>query len=275
MIAIIAAYNEEAYIDCCLRHLREQGVEAYLIDDSSTDRTVSIAERHLGRGLLAIEPRERRGVHALREKLARKEELAACLDADWFLHMDADEIRLADRSNRKLCEAIEEIDGQGFNAVGFEEFVFIPTLESPGHEHPDYQRTMRSYYPFRPFPQHRLNLWKRQDRVDLATNAGHQVQFPGRRVAPVALRMRHYHFLSVPHAVRKLVGRPYPREELDHGWHGWRARLRPEMIELPSASDLRRYVSDDLLDPSDPWKAHHLGKQVERFEQQTVRDGPG
>ncbi len=229
VIAIIAAYNEEAYIDACLRHLHEQGVQAYLIDDSSTDRTVSIAERHLGRGLVAIEPRERRGVHSLREKLLRKEELAAHLDADWFLHMDADEFRAADRSDRTLSEAIEEIDREGFNAVGFSEFVFIPTRESPDHEHADFQQTMRSYYHFCPFPQHRLNLWKRQDRVDLATRGGHQVQFPERRVAPVEFRMRHYHFLSVPHAVRKLVGRPYPPEELERGWHGWRVKLRPEM----------------------------------------------
>src|SRR5690606_41433463 len=52
VIAVIATYNEEDVIDACLRHLRDQGVSAYLIDDGSTDDTVRIAEAHLGRGLI-------------------------------------------------------------------------------------------------------------------------------------------------------------------------------------------------------------------------------
>jgi hypothetical protein len=57
---ILASYNEERFIAGCLEHLFVQGVESYLIDNSSTDRTVEIAERFLGWGLIGIEsfPRE-------------------------------------------------------------------------------------------------------------------------------------------------------------------------------------------------------------------------
>jgi hypothetical protein len=51
IVAILAAYNEERFIAQCLEHLHANGVEAYLCDNQSTDRTVQIAETFLGRGL--------------------------------------------------------------------------------------------------------------------------------------------------------------------------------------------------------------------------------
>jgi hypothetical protein len=44
VVAILAAYNEERFIAGCLEHLIEQGVDAYLIDNESTDRTVDATE---------------------------------------------------------------------------------------------------------------------------------------------------------------------------------------------------------------------------------------
>ena len=55
VIALLAAYNEERFIDSSLRRLARHGLETYLLDNGSTDRTIEIAERHLGDGLIAIE----------------------------------------------------------------------------------------------------------------------------------------------------------------------------------------------------------------------------
>ena len=156
-------------------------------------------------------------------------------------------------------------DVDGNNAVNFSEFVFVPTRESPEHDHPDFRSTMRWYYPFLPSDLHRLNAWKRQPRVDLVHHAGHRVSFPGLRPCPTPFKMRHYHFLSVPHAVRRHVGRPYRRADLERGWHGWRARLRPEMVFLPGQAELREYRDDDELDATEPWTEHHLGRCLEVF----------
>jgi len=255
-VAILAAYNEERYIGGCLKHLIEQDVEVYLIDNCSTDRTVEIAERYLGRGLVDIETFPRaEGVYKWRPILERKEQLATVLEADWFMHVDADEIRLPPRSDRTLAQAFAEAEAQGYNAVNFLEFTFVPTREAPDHDHPHFQQTMRWYYPFLPFFPHRLNAWKRQpERVDLA--GGHRVRFPGLRMYPESFKMRHYLFLDVAHAVRKYAGRSYDAAEVRKGWHGWRAKLVPEKIELPSRKELRLYMSDDMLDPSDPWTQH-------------------
>jgi hypothetical protein len=118
---------------------------------------------------------------------------------------------------------------------------------------------MRWYYPFLPRFPHRVNAWKRQEeRVDLATDAGHAVAFPGLRMAPTSLYMRHYLFVSVQHAIEKFVERRFAPDEVADGWFGWRSRLRRDMIQLPSALELRYFVTDHLLDPSAPWKRHAL-----------------
>jgi glycosyltransferase involved in cell wall biosynthesis len=40
VVAIIATYNEERFIGGCLEHLFANGVQAYVCDNESTDRTV-------------------------------------------------------------------------------------------------------------------------------------------------------------------------------------------------------------------------------------------
>lgn len=258
VVALVAAYNEERFIDACLEHLIRQGTEVYLIDNSSSDRTVEIAEQHLRRGLIGIEVAPRDGVYRWRSLLARKEELAAELDADWFMHVDADEFRLPPSTRTTLAGALAEVDRAGYNAVNFLEYCFVPTRESPDHDHPDFQRSMRRYYPFLPSGSpHRLNAWKRQlVQVDLAGSSGHSVGFPGLRICPQPFAMRHYLFLSVAHATRKWVEREYDPGELSVGWHRARAALRREQILLLAESELRRYECDDLLDASNPLRRH-------------------
>ena len=258
-IAFLATYNEERFVAGCIEHLSRQGVGVYLLDNSSTDGTVDIAGRYVNRGLVGVEILPRGGVYNLRAILSRKEELAASLDADWFMHVDADEIRVPPRAGRTLAEAFAEVQARGYNAVNFQEFTFIPTAESPDHDHPDFQETMRWYYPFLPSFPHRLNAWQRQTRrVELAWSAGHQVRFPGLRMYPDSFILRHYQFLSVPHAIRKYADRRHDPAALAVGWHGWRERFRPQAIRLPSQKELRIYSTDDQLDASDPRTRHYI-----------------
>ena len=55
VIALLAAYNEEDVIASVIGHLADNGVDVYLIDNRSTDGTVSEARKWLGKGLLEIE----------------------------------------------------------------------------------------------------------------------------------------------------------------------------------------------------------------------------
>ena len=176
-MAIVAAYNEERFIGGCLEHLLANGVEAYLCDNESTDRTVQIAQGFLERGLRGIETIARDGTYRWKQILGRKEQLAADLTADWFIHLDPDEIPQSARADQTLADAIAEADAAGYNAVEFDELAFVATLESPDHDHPDFRRTMRWYYPFAPRPLHRVIAWKRQPTVDLVPTGGHRRSF--------------------------------------------------------------------------------------------------
>jgi glycosyltransferase involved in cell wall biosynthesis len=273
IIAILAAYNEERVLAAALDNFVRQGVGFYLIDNDSTDATVSIAERYRGRGLVGIERFPRTGTFENRRLLQRKEALALELEADWFIHADADEIRLPPRSGETLAGALERVDAEGYNAVDFFEFTFTPTRESPAHDHPRFEHTMRDYYPFSPSRPARLNAWKRQpSRVDLASSGGHVVRFPGLRMSPELFKMRHYLYLSVAHAIEKFTQRHYDAEEVAEGWHWWRSRITREAIELPSENEMRRYTSDDALDPSEPRRRHHLHDAYEAWAERARED---
>ncbi len=257
VVALLATYNEERFIAACLDHLLAQGLEAYLIDNDSNDATVEIAERYLDKGLIGVERLPRDGMYSWLPILARKAEVASSLKADWFMHVDADEIRLPPESTVTLAEAVAQVDADGSNAVNFQEFTFVPTREKPDHDHPRYLETMRSYYPFLPDFPHRLNAWKRQrGPVDLVSTGGHRVRFSDVRMHPVSFQMRHYLFLSVPHAIEKYVDRVYDPTEVAKGAHAVRAALGPDSFVLPAEVELRRYESDDLLDGSEPLQSH-------------------
>lgn len=258
VVALLATYNERRFVGPCLEHLIANGVDVYLVDNSSTDDTIEIAQRYLNRGLVGIETMSRDGVFSLRRQLARKEELARELDADWFIHLDADELRLPPPGRRTLAEALQAVDAEGYNAVNFLELSFLPTREDPDHDHPDFARTLRTYYPLLPEFPHRLNAWRATDDVDLSWKGGHQVRFPGLRMHPRSFLMKHYLFLSVPHAVEKYVRRRFPSGELAAGWHRWRDGLTESDIRLPSRSEVRTTITDADLNPSNPSLYHYL-----------------
>lgn len=259
VIALLASHNERRFIGPCIEHLREQGVESYLIDNHSTDETVEIAERYLGDGLIGIEtlPGGRGNHFVLRTQLERKEELACELDAHWFIHVDPDEVRLGSPgSGRTLAEELAEADRAGCNAVNFLELTFVPTREEPDHDHPDYARTLRTYYPLLPAFPHRLNAWKAGREVDLSSKGGHRVRFRGLRMYPRSMLMKHYLVLGREHALEKFVEREFDAREAARGWFGWRAELTPDTIRFPSRSELRVTECDEDLDPSAPSKHH-------------------
>ncbi len=250
---LLATYNEERFIAACLEHHLRHGVQVYLLDNQSTDRTVAIAEQYLGHGLLEIELFPRHDRFELAAILARKQELAFMLDADWFMHFDADEMRLPPRTDQTLAEAIAEVDALGYNAVNFLEFNFLPTQESPDHDAPHFIETMRWYYLFLRDPLHRVNAWKKYATpVNLVKSGGHRVQFPGQLIYPLPFKMRHYQCQSQAHAIKKYSTRKHPPAALAKGWHKGREQTVASKIQLPSEKELCHYDGDETLSLNRP-----------------------
>src|SRR5262249_54944682 len=112
--------------------LVKNGIDAYLIDNHSTDDTVDQASSWLGRGLIHIESFPASLDEGSSNKfdwtaiLRRKEKLALELQADWFIHHDADEIRESPWPGLTLKEAIRWVDLLSYNCIDFRLFNFVP-----------------------------------------------------------------------------------------------------------------------------------------------------
>jgi len=111
VVAIIAAHNEADVIEHVVRDLVTQNIQVYFLDDGSTDATSLLVEHFVGHGVIAVErlspPDQSAKSFDWAGILARKAQLSAELDADWFIHHDADEFRhQADRE-----QVVVEVDG--------------------------------------------------------------------------------------------------------------------------------------------------------------------
>jgi glycosyltransferase involved in cell wall biosynthesis len=230
IIAIIAAHNEDDIIYHVIGDLIKQGIQVYLIDHCSTDNTIQEASKWLNKGLIHIENFPEDAGYSKRNKtkyiwsdiLRRKEELALDLDADWFIHHDADEFRESPWVGLSLCEAIETVDKMGYNAIDFELFNFRPVDNKfvPGE---DARQYLKYYDAGGEFDKIQIKAWKKQNnKIDLVSSGGHEVKFEDRKVVPVKFILRHYPIRSERHGIRKVIKERKPRyaeEERNTNWH--------------------------------------------------------
>lgn len=256
VVALLAIRNEKLFLERCLEHLYRQGIETCVIDNDSTDESLHIAQAFIGRGVFRIEHLPFKGYFDFPEILRYKEQLIKEIEADWFMHLDADEIREAPHPYRTLLEGIEDADQQGFNAINFDEFVFLPTDDGQSYEGKNYVAEMQHYYFFEPYPMRRLNVWKNSScLIDMVSTAGHCVNFEGRKLFPTPFILRHYICLSRAHAIAKYGARAfslYAVKEL--GWSRDRAGFTPDKLWFPDPQRLKR-VSEGW-DKSEPWVRH-------------------
>jgi glycosyltransferase involved in cell wall biosynthesis len=257
VVAIIAVRNESRYIERCCRHLVEQGIEFAVIDNDSTDDTREIVGRFAGHGLVHLETRAYDGFYDWTALLKRKEELSRQLDADWFMHLDADEIPESPVRGEPLVERLRQVDAEGCSAVNFDEFVFVPTSAAENHEGTDYVAGMRRYFFFEPYPRRLVRLWKKAADIDLSRSGGHDASFAGRRLYPINFVLRHYIALCELHLRSKYNSdRTYSPAEVAAGWHGWRARINDVVLRLPDEAELADTSTDGGWDRSRPAKRH-------------------
>jgi glycosyltransferase involved in cell wall biosynthesis len=259
VVAILATRNEEIFIQRCLEHLTLQGVDVYLLDNESTDKTVEIAEKFINKGIIGIEKFSFTGKFNLTKQLELKEKITQSIDADWFIHHDADEIRFAPQEYKSLQEGITDVDDKGFNAINFDEFVFLPTSRDESFEETDYVNQMQYYYYFSPKKFRRVNAWKNgENKIDLISSGGHHVNFKGIKIYEKNFIMRHYIFLSYAHACNKYGLRTHEKSELKRGWHIERDGFSPDKVLLPDKNQLKKALKNCELDTSDPWTHHRF-----------------
>lgn len=225
VIAMLIVYNEEDIIAACLDHLIKDGIEVYLINNWSTDRTVEIARQYLGKGVIHIEnfPMGGRGKYShLAPRLRRKEQLARMLKADWFIHHDVDEIRESPWPGVNLRDGLYRVQQLGYNAVNFTMANFTPVDDSyaAGKDPAVHFR----YFDWGHRPAHfqQIKVWRRNtgQPVELEWSGGHEVRFEGRKVFPYRFLLRHYQFRTQAQAQKKVFKEriPLPEEQKRRLW---------------------------------------------------------
>jgi hypothetical protein len=223
--ALMAVYNEADVIHESVTKLIEQGVDVYLIDNASTDGTADRVADLVGRGVVDIETvrfeENGREVYDWTALLKVKERLSLRLGYDWYLHVDADEVRHAPWPGVSLREGLDRVDAAGYNLVNFKLFNFRLTADTVV-DPADFEGSMTSYSGTERFNQRQVKAWKSLGAVDIASLGGHHIQVPGARVYPTRFIHKHYPVRSLEHGRRKILAERkarFSQAEKARGWH--------------------------------------------------------
>jgi glycosyltransferase involved in cell wall biosynthesis len=232
VVALMMLYNEEDVIVPTIEYLASQDIDVYVIDNWSTDGTPDLVRQYMGRGVIGMEKYPKDAppeFYDLRGILTRKEQLARELRGDWFIHYDADEIRVSPWPGVSLKQGIYYADRAGFNAIDHTMLLFPPVDNGyvDGTNYEDYFKHFefgRDTFDFL-----RIGAWKYfgQD-FSLAESGGHEVTFQSRRVFPYKFLTKHYPMRSQMHGERKVFRERRPRYKpaaKASGWHHHYDRL--------------------------------------------------
>jgi hypothetical protein len=281
VVAIISTFNEADIIEQVVRDFIDQGVEVYLLDDGSTDDTVQLIEPLVGHGVRQIERLGLTGGGSSPQRfewsriLQRKEQLAAELDADWFIHNDADEFRESPWPEAPLREAISRVDHLGYSAIDSVRLDFWPTHDrfAPGD---DVRRAFTEYAPAEAYDRIQVRCWKKQTAaVDLSSSGGHEARFDDRMIFPIKFLLRHYPLRGQSHGRRKIFTERQPRfieSERDRGWHVQYDRFTSDASVLRDRQSLRAF--DAAAVRLDLWRnTRDVDALMERISSlETIRD---
>lgn len=222
--AIMSVYNEEDIVYETVTKLINGGVSVFVINNGSTDQTIEKIKCLVGKGVIDIlnfETKEDgKRVFKLSSILEQVELIAKKLQYDWFLHVDADEIRYSPWLNYSLNEGIERVDFEGFNLINFKLYNFRTTTDYEFSQ--DYENSMQFFTESDKHSNIQIKGWKKNNEVSLSKYGGHIVQRDNPQLYPLQFIHKHYPIRGINHGFKKLnferLG-SYSQEEIKRGWH--------------------------------------------------------
>jgi glycosyltransferase involved in cell wall biosynthesis len=127
IVAVLAIRNEQAYLANCLKQLTSDDIKFAIVDNGSTDATAAILhEDRFAPWLADYRYLPFEGVLDRERLLMEQHELTRVLDADWIVHLDADEIIHPYGEGESLRTGISKLNAEGWDAINCDEFVFLP-----------------------------------------------------------------------------------------------------------------------------------------------------
>ena len=251
--AFVPVFNEVDLLRSTLSDLIEQGVRVHVLDNWSTDGSYEVAQDLLGTGSHRVDrvPGSPMTVFSsgfIDEAVAERLPLTR---SDWFLRVDADELRRSPWPSTRLIDSFAAASARGFNAGDNTVIDFVPVDEgfpdggSPG-----------AYFHHGNFgerPGHFVQIKYWSDHEASIAGGGHDTTFEGRRVLPYKFLLRHYPIRSTEHGRRKILHERQPRfdpSERAKGWH----------IQYDHIDEEHRFLSDpeQLIDVRDDFDRRYL-----------------
>lgn len=222
--AIMSTYNEEDIIEETVSNLINQGVDVYIIDNNSTDKTVDSVSKYVGNGLINIENilhlEDGKEIYNWSAILERKAELSRNLDYDWFIHTDADEIRNSPWPGINLKDGIKAVDDLGYNLINFELFDFKLTESTPSFG--SVEKRFVFFSKAETYNTRQVKAWKKNSSIDLVSHGGHLALIDSPKLFPIKFILKHYPVRSIEQGTKKILSERlarYSKEEKAKNWH--------------------------------------------------------
>jgi hypothetical protein len=225
ILAFMPVFNEADILEASVTHLASRGIRTHVLDNWSTDGSWVIARQLQECGIADIErvptggPPSAYDLFMMRDRVV---ELSMSSNAEWFIWNDADEYIHTALATTSLPDALEACSTSGFNAV--EQLVaHFPAVDDgypAGADFVAYFRHWRAQRQSGARPW--VRVWRRTGDVPVFRGGNHEIDFAGRRIAPVPFILRHYPLRSQQHALRKIFVERRPRftdAERTRGWH--------------------------------------------------------
>jgi glycosyltransferase involved in cell wall biosynthesis len=240
-LGLMAVFNEADILAECLQYHIAAGLEFLIVDNGSSDDSVSIAEGYLGRGVLGIRriPTETyRWAYLLDTLLEWSEDF----NPKWCFLVDADTFLEPPSPDITLKGAVQEVERQGYNVINFDHFEFWPV----GDELPEEPevRSRITHYTWADDKQEKA--WRACQGTRNSRLGGHAIDFPSdipKLVFPDKFVLRHYRIRSYEHGLRKVFAERLPRFAGEPSnwhihYHGFGSDR--EFYEIPKAWLTRR-----------------------------------
>ena len=251
VLAIIHTYNEEDVIEKTIKYLISQNVDILVLDNWSTDKTYEIVEKvqleYPKRITLKKYPENKpeENYYDWTNQLHETERLSKQLDYDWYIHYDADEIRIAPFKDVTLAEMISYVDSLGYNAINTTVIDFRMTDEN------DNIFAQNAYFEIGRKPTHfmQIKTWKKCNDIELASTGGHLAKFQNQKVYPLKILNKHYPLRNLKQAEKKIYQDRLPRfekEKKEKGWHGHYDKIAKDRDFIYDKENLNKYDEETL-----------------------------
>lgn len=248
IVGILPVYNEADIVDQSIAHMTKQGIRLVVIDNGSTDGSLAIERKFLGKGVLEVRVVPPDPYYDLKQVLSEGYDLSLKYSPDWLVHVNADEFIESPYPHLTLAKAIENEARLGYNMIQVNVFDFHLTERDHQSKVRDVRKRLRYYTWITDF---HYRAWKHYPGTDLLAYAGHKPVFPPdvkERVSPFKFPLRHYKFRSLEQGMRKVFNERLPRYDPKNrslGWHVQYSTFKPDPnYFIIDSRKLNRYNED-------------------------------